>query len=422
MKTSLIRPSLASLIVLSTLAAVGCGSEPPPEEVAVAPAAAVSRALSTSAATKTVTPVAPAPATTPPANSDLQTLHPWDVHITGTGSLDCRGILIHPSWVLTAAHCIGPIAGTVSYSRTDPTTGAVSSDSRSFDVNGPHRGMFVNPGYVADGNFGQPQNDIALIRLASPFNIDRNIQTAGLPRAPANPGRTGTMGTNNHVTMPPGYTAVVRAPQLATADCTAPAGFICIDPPAGSLCSGDSGSGFTEVLNGRAQVIGVASNISNFDSSTGCILSGGQAQLSDVYQYESWILSTMGMSSLNQVGGHVQLRASSAVNGGELRLTCTATQAVVDVTTSVPGGEIGMDCDDVAVVCIAPSTSSLTGFSETTTAANGSVTTQSLPFLSAFTAIYADPGATFQEYTCGFNNGLFTAVSTVATATVMLAQ
>ena len=47
----------------------------------------------------------------PPAGTDLERNHPWSVYITGTGGLNCRGTLIHPSWVLTAAHCMGPYAG-----------------------------------------------------------------------------------------------------------------------------------------------------------------------------------------------------------------------------------------------------------------------------------------------------------------------
>jgi secreted trypsin-like serine protease len=448
MKTSSIR-SLITLPIAFGIAlhVAGCGTGPLPdeEEAAASPDAVISRAAVSSGAdltttskaaatsvktttvtgatTTAVTPTVTPATATASATSDLQTLHPWDVRITGTGGLDCRGILIHPSWVLTAAHCIGSIAGTVSYARTDPTTGAVSSDSRSFDVNGPKRGMFVNPGYVADGNFGQPQNDIALIRLATPFNLDRNIQTVGLPRDPANPGRTGTMATNKHVTLPAGYTAVVRAPQLGSADCTVPNGFLCIEPPAGSLCEGDSGSGFTEVLNGRATVVGIASNVSNVDPNSGCMQQGGQAELTDVYSYRGWILSTMGMS-LEQVEGRVRLRATGGGNGGTLRLTCiSTTNTTIEVGMNVPGGEIAMDCDDVSVVCQAPSAENLIGFSLFTTAADGSTSTQSLPYLPAFTATYADPGTSFLRYTCAAS-GLSTSVTgnVLATATTSLAD
>ena len=92
----------------------------------------------------------------------LERNHPWSVFISGTGGLNCRGTLIHPQWVLTAAHCIGPYAGSVGYNRTDPVTGLPVSGSQRFDEAGPHRGMFPHPDYVADIGFGQPKNDIAL--------------------------------------------------------------------------------------------------------------------------------------------------------------------------------------------------------------------------------------------------------------------
>ena len=419
---------LAPLVLGPLLSAGGCDSVGGSEEVETAGASdaltirtgIATTDLVAASGSRTVVPVSGSLTVSPPpggnsVGSDLETLHPWDVRIGGTGGLSCRGILIHPSWVLTAAHCIGPYPGTVSFSRTDPATGMVSTDSQSFDAAGRSRGMFVHPSYVPDSGFGQPQNDIALIRLASPFQIDRNIQTAGLPRAAANPGRTGMVATNNHTTLPAGSTAVVRAAQLSAADCAAPSGFFCIRPPAGSLCRGDSGSGFTELLDGRATVVGLLSNISGGDD---CIAADKQAELTDVYAYESWILSTVNLS-LEGVAGRVRVRASEASNG-TLSLTCiSANGAPVQIGMNVPGGEIAIDCDDASVVCGAPSGRSLTGFSLRTIAPNGSATVQALPYLPAFTATYADPGASFLQYTCSVSTGI-TAVSAATTATLAL--
>ena len=75
-----------------------------------------------------------------------------------------------------------PYAGTVNFTRTDATTGAVFSGSQRFNELGASRGMFKHPQYEADSGFGQPRNDIALIRLAQPFAIGDGIQTAALPR------------------------------------------------------------------------------------------------------------------------------------------------------------------------------------------------------------------------------------------------
>jgi hypothetical protein len=439
MKTSALRSlTFAQLAFGLVIQLGGCASEPPSEE---SDSASVTAALASRAAVATRTVAAPAasktaaiagtkspvvttatlaqPTVTPTvapttggsgATSELEALHPWDVVISQTGGNDCRGILIHPSWVLTAAHCIGVYPAIVSYSRTDPTTNALSQDSRMADIYAPARGMFIPTTYTLDNGFGQPIDDIALIKLATPFNIDRNIQTAGMPRGPANPGRTGIVATNNHTTQPAGYTAVVRTPQLATADCTAPAGFVCITPPAGSICHGDSGSGFTELLDGRATVVGILSNMS-VDGTESCIAADKQVELTDVYAHRDWILSTMGMS-LEQVEGRVRVRASGT-STGSMSLTCTATSGpTVEVGMNVPGSEIGIDCDDASVVCQPASGQSLSGFGVRITAADGSVTTQSLPFLPAFTATYADPGATFQQYTCSVSSGLVNAAET----------
>lgn len=331
--------------------------------------------------------------------SGLESAHPWVVQISGTGGLDCRGVLIHPSWVLTAGHCIGTIAGSVSYARTDPTTGVTTQDSRSFDVNGPHRGMFLHPAFRLDSGFGQPLNDIALIRLQTPFTLDRNIQTVALPRSAAIAGRSGTITTHNHVAQPAGYTALFRTPQLAAAACSTPTGFVCIAPPAGSLCKGDSGSGFVELLDGRATVVGITSNVSGGDD---CIGVNGRAQLSDVFNYRSWILTTMGKTQ-EQVAGRVRVRWSGYASSGIMRLTCIATNgAPIEVPMNVPGGELSMDCDDASVVC-QPEASAyfMSGFSMRSVSADGgSVTVSQLPYLSGWTAAYADPGSAFQEYTC----------------------
>lgn len=328
--------------------------------------------------------------------------HPWVVDISGTGGLNCRGVLIHPLWVLTAAHCIGPIAGTVSFTRTDPVTGAVVSQSRSMNASGPSRGMFKHPDYVFDSGFGQPYNDIALIRLATPFAIDRNIQTVALPNFFANPGRVGAIVTHNHGGAPPaGSATVLRTAQVGADQCTTPNGFLCTKPPAGSVCEGDSGSGFVQVLDGRAQVVGIASNMSSNGSN--CIPSDGELQLADVFAYRTWILNTMGMG-MDDVRGRVRLRWAGASSPSILSLQClSADLPAIEVPANVPGGEIAMNCEDTRVFCQAQGVNmSLSGFS-VRTIESGSSSVQSLSYTSGWTAAFGDPGSAFLEYTCSLS-------------------
>jgi hypothetical protein len=333
--------------------------------------------------------------------TDLDRNFPWSVTITDTGGLTCRGTLIHPLWVLTAAHCMGPYAGTVRFTRTDATTGAVLTDSRRFNEFGPNRGMFKHPGYVADSGFGQPKNDIALVRLKEAFAINDGIQTAALPRFYTNAGHVGTIATGNHGNAPSGYTSIVRSPILSS--CASPDGFVCISPPAGSLCHGDSGSGFVELVGGRATVTGVTSNI---DGGSGdCIEANKQAQLVDVFAYRDWIYSTMGMSP-EQVDGRTRVRWSGlAAAPGTMQLECLSNPAMATVSApmNIPGSEISTECDRVRVWCLSLGTNrNMSSFTMKTFASNGALTaTQSLSLLPTFTTALGEPASSFLRFDCG---------------------
>src|SRR5690242_1253767 len=157
---------------------------------------------------------------------------PWVINVSGT--LTGKGVLIAPTWVLTAAHVVETSFGgvSVSYSRMDPSTGTMSAGHQNTTAGS----VILHPDYKT----GDPYSDLALVRLSSPFASDPFLQTATLPGIPAAVGQAGAVAGISHTeTLPPGKVAVWRGPVILDGAKT----FIAKSPTA-SLCPGDSGSGF----------------------------------------------------------------------------------------------------------------------------------------------------------------------------------
>src|SRR3954469_24701011 len=130
---------------------------------------------------------------------------PWVINVSGT--LTGKGVLIAPTWVLTAAHLVETSFGgvSVSYSRTDPNTGKVSSGNQTTAAGS----VKLHPDYKT----GSPYADLALVRLSSPVASDPFLLPAALPAAAAAVGQAGTIASISHIeTLPPGKVAVWRGP------------------------------------------------------------------------------------------------------------------------------------------------------------------------------------------------------------------
>lgn len=225
---------------------------------------------------------------------------PWVVSVSG--DLTGRGVLIAPTWVLTAAHNVEKSFGgaRVFYTRTDPNTGKATSGFQATAVGSVH----VHPDYEV----GVPGFDLALVRLPAAFAPDPFLQPAALPITEVAAGQVGTVASFSHTTpLPSGHVAVLRAPIFPIGGPT----FVARSPTA-SLCPGDSGSGVISFNGGVNVVIGVAVQGSVGD----CTQPNREFTAVDVFKHLAWIRSTLGifnaeLYATDGSGGLTRLRGHS---------------------------------------------------------------------------------------------------------------
>ncbi|KAL1286749.1 KLK6 [Ovibos moschatus] len=100
-----------------------------------------------------------------------QTSHPYQAALYTSGHLLCGGVLIHPLWVLTAAHCKKP--------NLQVYLGKHNLQQREFfqEESSVIRTV-VHPGY----NAATHDQDIMLLRLSRPARFSEHIQPLALER------------------------------------------------------------------------------------------------------------------------------------------------------------------------------------------------------------------------------------------------
>lgn len=276
---------------------------------------------------------------------DKDYYYPWVVELNG-----CRGVLIAPRWVLTAAHCLTgrPSGDWVDYSRTDIHSGRHVTQTRLSLNSGadPRAGVTIHPDFDP---FTARTNDIALIELASPFSPELYIQTVALPSTPRQPGVIGAYVSFSHdQPLPEGDVAVFRAP---IPDDIGVKTFSIWAPDANATgAPRDSGSGFVTIEGGRAVVRGVA--VSGTPLPDGAPPSG-LTNFTDVFQYRSWIISVMGEDA-STLEGNTRVRRSGANARGVVGIGCGDPNGTYWAPLDVVGVELRPMCQPdsrQAIVC-----------------------------------------------------------------------
>jgi hypothetical protein len=264
--------------------------------------------------------------------------YPWVVSVQAIRG--CHGVLLHPQWVLTAAHCVN---GSQSIVDVKAAINQEEEQSRSGF-------RYLHPDY----SWPSVQDDIALVRLNSPFQVNRSVQTVDLPAAPVAVGQLGTVaskldhpsvGGGGHST-PAELLTVYEAPIVEYP--SQPRRFRTrhVDM---ALCEGDSGSGFVRVVTAadgrlRATVVGVA-------SASTC-QPDGNAGFVHVYDHLDWIVSTI-TDVGPELDGNVSLATSGLRAQGTLRLECgnhwaegpMEVEGIEVALACVPGSVVSASCD-----------------------------------------------------------------------------
>ena len=326
--------------------------------------------------------------------------YPWTVQLQS-----CRGVLLNAEWVLTAAHCVpGETAVPVTVTRTDPS-GATHSEQRKTRAIG---GIIRHPEFDILKTIS---NDIALLRLEQPFDIRPHIQTVGLPADLRHDGATGTVAANTHTgVLPPGQLAVFRAP-LLNLDNPAQQFSIYTTVASGSLCPGDSGSGFVTLEGGRAIVRGVLSQVTGADN---CMTGGGWRVLFiDVFHYRDWILHEMRVTD-HFLDGNTRVQWSGRPARGVLGVGCDNKFGTMWGPLYVRGVQEGANCaseQTQTVMCSLEAGQAglrITEFSMKTALGDGTVQQESLAFSNNLAAYFGElPFGAFREFNCGIGSSIF---------------